>query len=261
MTVAKALQLTDSLKILVNDFALRSLRETADKDYVHARLAYRSRLIPQALWSSLHCLEKYMKCILVLNQIDAKKIKHEFELGLTELNSQGKFQIELSEPAKAFVTKLEDGARFRYYETSYHAEELDLLKLDKTVWELRRYCQPLDYDFEINGRQENQLAANLGRIRAAQQAGEKGTCIANGWLESILDKPNHSAREALIWKNLFFGRSHRQKVSIQNYHESGNSPLFMHPEIVDEVAKYIFLPEEVKVAYRQLATQRLAGHQ
>lgn len=198
-----------------------------------------------------------MKCVLVLNRIDARKMKHEVESGLTKLQIQGKFKIELSAPAKTFVKKLEEGARFRYYETSYYAEELDLPKLDRTVWELRRYCQPLDYDLEINGRKENQLAANLERIRAAQRAGEKGTCIIGGWLENVLDKPNHRAREALIWKNLFFGHSRRQKISIQNYLEAGNSPLFLYPEIVDEVAKYIFLPEEVKAAYRELHAQRL----
>lgn len=249
--------MTYPLHILINDFALRSLRETGDKDYVHARLAYRSGLIPQFLWSSLHCLEKYMKCVLVLNRIDARKVKHEVESGLTKLQSHGKFKIELSAPAKTFVKKLEEGARFRYYEASYNAGERDLLNLDRTVWELRRYCQPLDYDREINSQQENQLGANLERIRAAQQAGEKGTCITGGWLENVLDKPTHRAREALIWKNLFFGPSRRRKINIQSNLEAGNSPLFLHPEMVDEVAKYIYLPEEVKAAYRDLHAQRL----
>jgi len=67
--------------ILVNNFALRSLREIADKDYVHAELAYKSKLVPQFLWSSLHALEKYVKCILVLNRIDATRVKHEVKAG------------------------------------------------------------------------------------------------------------------------------------------------------------------------------------
>ncbi len=72
--------MSPSLDKLLNDFALRSLRETADKDYVHARLAYRYRLIPQFFWSSLHSLEKYTKCVLLLNRIDATKVKHEVSL-------------------------------------------------------------------------------------------------------------------------------------------------------------------------------------
>ena len=45
------------MHILVNDFAIRSFRETADKDYIAARMAYRARLIQPFLWSALHCLE------------------------------------------------------------------------------------------------------------------------------------------------------------------------------------------------------------
>lgn len=247
-----------SLDVLINDFAVRSLRETADKDYVHARLAYRSRLIPQFLWSSLHCLEKYTKCILVLNRIDTQKMRHEVEAGLIKLQSYGKFQIDLSTHATTFVKRLEEGARFRYYEMSYFSEELDLPELDRTVWELRRYCQTLDYDLEVNGCRENQLDANLVRIRAAQQGGEKGTCISDGWLETILEKPTHTARKALIWQNLYFGSSRRLQIKIQSYFEGGNSPLFLHPQIVDEVAKYIHLPKEVVEAYQALHAERRA---
>lgn len=226
---------------------------------MHARLAFRAKLIPQFLWSSLHSLEKYTKCILLLNRLDARGVKHEIEAGLTLLRTRGPFQIELSEPAMKFVRRLEDGARFRYYEISYHSEELDLPKLDRTVWELRRYCQPLDYDIEVNGRKVNLLAENLARIRRAQQAGEKGSCIQGGWLESVLAKPKHSARESLVWQNLFFGQHRRKSIRLASYVEAGNSPLYLHPEIVDEVAKYIYLPADVKSAYRELHARRLAG--
>jgi len=46
------------MHILVNDFAIRSFRETADKDYITARMAYRARLIqpfrgrPCTVWRS-----------------------------------------------------------------------------------------------------------------------------------------------------------------------------------------------------------------
>lgn len=246
-----------SIDVLINDFALRSLRETADKDYVHARLAHRSGLIPQFLWSSLHCLEKYTKCVLVLNRIEAHSLKHEIEAGVALVGKKGNFQIELSEPVTEFIRSLEVGARFRYYETSYHAEGLDLAKLDKSVWELRRYCQPLDYNVDTGGRATNLLEHNLTRIRSAQQAGEMGTCITDGWLEQVLSKPAHPAREPLVWRNLFFGVRRRAKVKVWHWQEVGNSPLYLHPEIVDEVAKYIFLPGEVKAAYRELYAMRL----
>jgi hypothetical protein len=36
-----------SLDQKVNSFAIRTFRDTADRDYVHARLAYRSQLVQQ----------------------------------------------------------------------------------------------------------------------------------------------------------------------------------------------------------------------
>ena len=48
-----------SMDVKVNSFAIRSFRETADKDYITARMAYRARLMQPFLWSALHCLEKY----------------------------------------------------------------------------------------------------------------------------------------------------------------------------------------------------------
>ncbi|MFZ1546038.1 MAG: hypothetical protein WAT12_02920 [Candidatus Nitrotoga sp.] len=202
-----------------------------------------------------------MKCILVLNRLDAREMRHEVEVGLVKLRAHGKFQIDLSESAQKFVAKLEEGARFRYYETSYYSEEFDLPSLDRTVWELRRYCQPLDYDLEVEGSSVNQLAANLARIRAAQQTIEKGSCISDGWLEGVLAAPKHGARQALVWQNLYFGLSRRKKVRLQHYFEAGNSPLFLHPQLVTEVEKYIFLPKDVKAAYCDLHAKRLAGEE
>lgn len=46
-----------TMRVLINDFAIRSFRDTADKDYIAARMAYRARLIQPFLWSALHCLE------------------------------------------------------------------------------------------------------------------------------------------------------------------------------------------------------------
>jgi hypothetical protein len=239
------------LHILVNDFAIRSFRDTADRDYVHARLAYRAKLIPQFLWSSLHCLEKYAKCILLLNRIDSRGIRHEVSDALLRLERDGKFQIELSEVAAKFVERLETGAEFRYYEVPYYNHEHDLVRLDCTIWELRRYCQPIDYDTEVDGVHQNYLQSNLLRLRSKLSENSKETCITNGWLESVINDRKHPARGPLLWNNLYFGLSRRKKVRMLPYWEAGNSPLYLHPEILDEVCKYVFLPSRIENAYRQ----------
>lgn len=248
------------MHILVNDFALRSFRETADKDYITARMAYRARLIQPFRWSALHCLEKYVKGILLLNRVDAKNLKHTVLPGIERMHQHGKFKLELSAETVNFIKNLEDdGADDRYYLVSYDIEPFDIARLDRAVWELRRYCQPLDFDtVDVDGAKVNQLARELDRVHRAKEMREKGTCILRGVLEDIIEKSDHPAREALIWNNLFFGPSRRKAVKMRPDWEAGNSPFFLYPEIIDEVTKYVNIPKDIAEGVRQYARQKAA---
>jgi HEPN domain-containing protein len=245
------------IHILVNDFAIRSFRETADKDYIAARMAYRARIIQPFLWSALHCLEKYVKGILVLNRVKAHT-GHSVLPGIERMKQHGKFELDLSADTVQFIKKLEDyGAEYRYYEVSYDIRPFDIIRLDRAVWELRRYCQPLDYEIvDMNGKTVNLLALELDRVHRAKANNEKGTCIMGGILEKIIEKKDHPAREALIWNNLFLGPSRRKGVKMQSSWESGNSPFFLHPEIIDEVLKYVYIPKDIAEGVRQFAKQK-----
>lgn len=79
-----------------------------------------------------------------------------------------------------------------------------------------------------------------------------------GTLETIIDKKEHPAREVLIWNNLFFGPSQREGVKVRPDWESGNSPFFLHPEIIDEVVKYVHIPDRIADGVRQFAKQKAA---
>lgn len=245
------------MHILVNDFAIRSFRETADKDYIAARMAYRARLIQPFLWSALHCLEKYIKGILVLNRVKAHK-GHSVLPGIEKMKQSGKFELELSADTVEFIKKLEDcGAEYRYYEVSYNIQSSDIVLFDRAVWELRRYCQPLNYDtVDTHGTKVNSLTHELSRVHQAKAKREKGTCVTGGILENIIEKNDHPAREALIWNNLFFGPSRRKDVKLRPDWEAGNSPFFLHPEIIDEVIKYVFIPKDIAEGVRAFARQK-----
>ncbi|WP_143343447.1 hypothetical protein [Delftia sp. K82] len=246
--------------MLVNQFAIRSFRETADKDYITARMAYRARLIQPYRWSALHCLEKYVKGILLLNRIDAKNLGHSALPGIERINKHGKFKIDLTAATVSFIKNLEDdGAEDRYYLVSYDIEPLDIIRFDRAVWELRRYCQSLDYEStDMNGNAVNMLPHEIERIHQAKDEYEKGTCITGGFLEQIVENKDHPAREALIWKNLFFGLSRRKGVKIHPDWEAGNSPFFLNPEIIDEVVKYVTIPKDIAEGVRQFARQKAA---
>jgi HEPN domain-containing protein len=244
------------MDILVNDFAIRSFRETADKDYIAARMAYRARLIQPFLWSALHCLEKYVKGILLLNRVRAHR-GHSVLPGIERMKQQGKFVLDLSSDTIQFIRKLEDyGAEYRYYEVSYDTRPFDIIRLDRAVWEIRRYCQPLDYHIvDMSGKTVNLLTLELERVHRAKAKNEKGTCVMGGILETIIEKKDHPAREALIWNNLFLGPSRRKGVRMQASWESGNSPFFLHPEIIDEVLKYVYIPKDIAEGVRRFAQQ------
>lgn len=185
------------IHVLLNDFAIRSFRETADKDYIAARMAYRARLIQPFLWSALHCLEKYVKGILVLNRVKAHT-GHSVLPGIERMKQHGKFELDLSPDTVEFIKKLEDyGAEYRYYEVSYDIQPFEIVRFDRAVWELRRYCQPLDYDIvDLNGKTANLLTLELDRVHGAKAKHEKGTCVLEGILEKIIEKKDHPAREA-----------------------------------------------------------------
>jgi hypothetical protein len=244
---------------LLNSFALRSFRDQADRDYIHARLAYKHKLVPQFLWSSLHCLEKYAKGVLLLNRIPAHRVKYEVSGALALISKQARFQVQLSEQTISFIERLESGAEFRYFEVSYFNEEYDIVRLDRAVAEFRRYCQVLDWKVETPTGLHDLLPGSVERIQRAFTERHRDTCIENGLLEQVLKKSDHPARTALVWKNLYFGGSQRRTVKLHGWIEAGNAPLYLHPEILDDVLKYVFMPKRVEQAWRQELASRIAA--
>ena len=61
----------------VNDYIVRSFRDVADADYIAARSIYRLGLSQQFLWAALQALEKYLKGILLFNDLSTKTIGHD----------------------------------------------------------------------------------------------------------------------------------------------------------------------------------------
>ena len=75
---------------------------------------------------------------------------------------------------------------------------------------------------------------------------ELRSVIDKSALEKIIEKRNDPARRALIWQNAFFGSSRlwRRKVAMPVYNHATNAPLTLHPEILEEVLRYVFLPKK-----------------
>jgi len=222
-------------EVLVNDFAIRSFRDQGDADYIAARMACRAALVTPFLWQSQQTVEKYLKCILLLNRIEARNVRHDLETAVAAIEQSGKIVIDLTQRTKEFIRHLDDIGRFRYLEISHYAFGAQLVYLDRAAWELRRYCTLSELPRQsklVNGQR-------APRVR-----------IIGGHIEKILDAPNDPARGPLVWQNAFLGSRQRRFIKLRGWMKSSNAPLYLHPEILDEVLKYVYLPKDIVNAYR-----------
>lgn len=193
---------------------IRSFRDIADGDYISARMACRAALVTQYLWASQQAIEKYLKCILLLNRRPARRVKQKIGVALSALQQFGKVSLNLTPGSREFVEHLDTYGRFRYQEVSNHAFGRDIVTLDRCVWELRRYCT-----LSATTRQ--------GQLRDGFPAPR--VRLPGGYLEKIIDDPKNPAREPLLWQNGFFGKRARRWVRVSGWIRATNSPLYLHP--------------------------------
>lgn len=215
----------------VYDFAKRSLRDQADRDYISARLVHRLGFDTQFFWSASQAIEKYLKAILVYNLVSAKGLRHNLQEALTRVRAMPGADLSLSEGALEFIAYLDEEGQNRYFEFPTHLHSDALLRLDRCVWEIRRHCQPLP---EPPTSWEDTVEAWYGRCLAWRNdprhlESKHKFRIPGGLLEEILKKPSR-ARDALVWKNFAFGR--RRKMTIRYGARFGwsNPTHFMHEE-------------------------------
>jgi len=242
-----------NLDQLINDFATRSFRDTGDGDYIAARLAFRARLIQQFLWSGLQAIEKYLKCVLVLNRICARR-GHNLAEVLQVFDANKKFDLALTDGTRQFLVYLDTYGRHRYYETPYYTLGHELLSLDRAVWEVRHYARVMDYRIkDLQGGNIERLPYEVAANEVAGKPPPHRFSIIGGRLEALIANRDHPSREPLLWQNAFFGRRSRKQIRLSSGLDAGNSPLSLHPEILDEVLKYVFMPKDVIQAYRNMS--------
>jgi hypothetical protein len=225
-----------STSALLNDFAVRCFRDIADGDYIAARMACRAGLLPQYLWAGQQAVEKYLKCILLLHRIPAQKVFHDLDAALRAIDNSGKLQLGLTKRARKYIGYLDICGRFRYLETSHWGEGRDIVRLDQAVWEIRRFCSLAPVSVELEEGSPPPMVT-----------------LVNGYLEGIIHGPQCLARRALVWQNAFFGKRARRTVTVGGWARGVNAPLALHPEILDEVTKYVFVPKEVRDYFRTQA--------
>jgi HEPN domain-containing protein len=229
----------------LDNFACRCFRDTADGDYISARIAYRADLIQQALWASQQTLEKYIKCILLLRRVAWTKSSHSLLKPLQEIEKT--LPMDLSPETRRFIEHIEIDGPDRYLTYPYAVNGDEIIRLDRAVWEIRRYC--IFYSRFKRPRGAELERANMKNISESTKRPPQAyrPFDDSGLLDSILDgRKKHPARPFLIWNNLCFGNSRRKTVNVIGPFQSVNSPIALYPEILEEVAKYVYLPKEVR---------------
>jgi hypothetical protein len=152
--------------------------------------------------------------------------------------------------AEHFIEHIDTYGRFRYLEVPYHTSGCALIELDRAVWEVRRYCQTLDFSRIMDpskGAKWSEI--ELGLIEAAENRAPNSFSLHGGFLERVIQEKKHPARRALTWKNFYFGLRVRNRMSVSPVYMSVNSPLSLNPELLDDMLKYVKLPDPVKAAY------------
>lgn len=233
-------------RIRLNNLAIRNFRDTADLDYIHARLAFRHKLIPQFLWSSLHALEKYGKSMLLQNLIKGKNIQHEILPSVRKFEQEMAVSLNLSEEVLIFMKRLDARARHRYLDVSDYSLNKDIVTLDRSVHQLRRFCQNFYYFQQLDVDPKTKIEKLASMIDGEDKFGDvKPIRISGGQLEKILGDKNHPARSALIYNNPFFCTRKRKKIPV----DLGGSCSYIsqfeiEPDILDIAREYIYIHKD-----------------
>ena len=226
----------------------QAFRDTADKDYIAARLCYRHKLVLQFFWSGLQAIEKYLKYILVVNKVSSKNYNHRIGDLYNKILSMNKLKFKNNKQVNKFVMHLCSVGDDRYFTKPYHNLNLTVCQLDEAVWHIRRYCQRLIY--KGTNVQHNSYFRHLhSEITSSEYIKEPHKLRINGgYLEKLLDgSTENKAREALIWKNNFFGNKLRSKTENQSWVEF-KTPNYFYDEIIngsiiDKIDDYITKPK------------------
>jgi len=227
------------------DYANRSLRDSADQDYISARAAYRHGFDQQFRWNSLQAVEKYLKAILLYNRRSAKCIRHNLREALKRVRGIPDLDFQVPKHIEEFIEFLDDFGADRYFSHPTHIPLRALPTLDHTVWTIRRYCFYMRQEFWTGGRVINVLDQNKRKISDGQFIKFPNRYrIANGYLEKVKEK-RLPAYDSLVWKNLYFGKITKHRITITERLSMSNPSHFLIPEHFKELKEFVDFPKDV----------------
>lgn len=232
---------------ILTDVARRSFRDVADGDYISARMCFIHRLYPQYIWHSQQCIEKYLKGILLFNRQSAKNLGHKLlKAHKRILDSLSLLGVNLSEDTLTYLRYLDTWGENRYFEKPHFmTPNNNIDKLDRAVWEIRRFCQ----HFELRKNKATRVSKlKLKTVRDATFNSDLST-VVNGKLKEIIESEKHIHHGFLITCNKYFGG---YEGDIPSPLHAINPAQTLYSEYFDELNKYIHFPQEVVKAFENI---------
>lgn len=230
----------------LNDFAKRSLRFSADQDYISARMSFKARLMEPFLWSSLHAIEKYLKAILLFNTCDTSKVGHDIVKLLEGVKVIKKFEFTFTEQSESFIKYLNEFGDNRYLECSASLDESDLENLDHTIWYIRRYCFDINVEYQDGFFPYKDQSYFKKYEKQPYKYKLRDGCESDDFLETII-KVKSDAYSHLVWHNQYFGQLRKKAIKNKVHRFSGINPtLAIYPEAFDVLKNLVYFSKKTK---------------
>ena len=209
-------------------------RDTADRDYIAARLLHRQQLWEQFLWMGLQAIEKYLKAIILFDDGDTRNLGHDITKALNKAEKIERLGMRVSPRAREFIEYLEEQGKNRYFTWPRYVKGKELLHLDHTVWQIRRFCDDFFFPWDLPILMERQSA----RLKEVQAGREKNWATFRleklGYLEMVLDGGKHpELRSALVWKNFYFGKRNKKRIITRQAEHWTLPNNLVNPEILE----------------------------
>lgn len=240
-----------------NALVRECLLDMADRDYLAARVSWRTSLPEQFLWSALQAIEKTLKAILLQNDRSARRLSHDLSKALARVEGIIDLEFELPTDVREFIGYLDRYGQNRYLERGFYLRGLELIALDKAFWYIRRHCVHARAHARAARRNEAEILAGQARYYRSREHldAPHRFRLPSGYLEDVLaGKKGAEQYRALVWKNVFFGKRDKGAFDLRPLSWVASPAHFRHPEVFADLAKVIDFPPDVRAALRAPGT-------
>lgn len=243
-------------RVVRNSLVRESLIDMADRDYITARVCWKTRLPHQFLWSSLQAIEKQLKAILLFNDRSAKGLGHNIDGALQKVCAITELRFDPPDVIRQFVRYLNVHAPNRYLERPFRVRGSEIFELDRAFWHFRRYCQDFRSTAEAIGKPIDEWLELHQRWFADPEHKRVPYRfrLFGGYLEEVLDgKHGPEQYTALVWKNVYYGKRDKGRIEYQPLTWISEPAHIRHPDVFDELAEILDFPKDVRKALSRKA--------